>query len=130
MLGTPELLVLLRKLAHLSVLTAEDLRDLHAGKVFGEIGIDVGGAVLDLTVRTTRELAEDHGEQHDKRHKTKHHQRQLEVETEHGAKHADDHKGILGKPRQQVDKQHRHGVGVVHFARDQLADRHFAELIV
>ena len=52
-LGTPELLVLLRKLAHLAVLTAEDLRDLHAGKVFGEIGIDVGGAVLDLTVRTT-----------------------------------------------------------------------------
>ena len=52
----------------LLLLPVEDLSDLHAGKVLGQVGVDIGGGVGDLAVDPTGKLSEDHGKQHHKRH--------------------------------------------------------------
>ena len=59
---------------------AEDLRDLDAGQILRQVGVDVRGRVLDLAVGPAGELAEDDREHDDERHKAEHHQRQLVVQ--------------------------------------------------
>ena len=45
-----ERLAFLAELRHLLILAAKDLRDLDAGQVLRQVGVDVGGGVLHLAV--------------------------------------------------------------------------------
>ena len=73
-LGFLQIITALLEFCHLLVLTVEDLGDLDAGQVFGQVGVDVGGAVLHLAVDLTGELAEDDGEKHHEGYEAQHHQ--------------------------------------------------------
>ena len=113
--------VLLLKLGSLTVLTVEYLRDLDAGKVLGEEGVDIGGRVLHLTVRTARELSEYQSEKKDKRSEAKHHQSELIVKKKHRAENAEDGKAILHEVNEKICKHHRDGVGIVGNSGNELA---------
>ena len=104
--------------------------DLDAGQVFGQIGIDIGGRVLELAVGAAGELAEDDREDHDEGHKAEHHQRQLVVQAEHGHQNAQNDKAVLGQLNQEVGEHHGDGVGIVGHSGDQLAHRDLVELLV
>jgi len=120
----------LAEVLHLLVLPAKDLSDLDAGQVFGQIGIDIGGRVLELAVGAAGELAEDDREDHDEGHKAEHHQRQLVVQAEHGHQNAQNDKAVLGQLDQEVGEHHGDGVGIVGHSGDQLAHRDLVELLV
>ena len=125
-----EALAFLAELRHLLVLAAKDLRDLDAGQILRQVGVNVGGRVLDLAVGPAGELAEDDRKNHDERHKTEHHQRQLIVERQHGDQDAEDDKDVLGQRDQQVREHHRDGVRIVRHAGDELADGNLVQLLV
>ena len=130
LIGPGQLLALLAEVLHLLVLPAKDLGDLDAGQVFGQIGIDIGGRVLELAVGAAGELAEDDREDHDEGHKAEHHQRQLVVQAEHGHQNAQNDKAVLGQLDQEVCEHHGDGVGIVGHSGDQLAHRDLVELLV
>ena len=95
-----------------------------------QVGVDVGGRVLDLAVGPAGELAEDDRKNHDERHKAEHHQRQLIVERQHGDQDAEDDKDVLGQRDQQVREHHRDSVRIVRHAGDELADGNLVQLLV
>ena len=130
LIGPGQLLAFLAEVLHLLVLPAKDLGDLDAGQVFGQIGIDIGGRVLELAVGAAGELAEDDREDHDEGHKAEHHQRQLVVQAEHGHQNAQNDKAVLGQLDQEVGEHHGDGVGIVGHAGDQLAHGDLVELLV
>ena len=128
--GLGEGLALLAELLHLLVLAAKDLGDFDAGEILGEVGVDVGGRVLDLAVSAARELAEDDREQEDEGYEAKHHQGQLVVQEEHRHQNAQNDEGVLGEVDEEVREHHRDGVGVVGHAGDELAHRDVVQLAV
>ena len=125
-----EALAFLAELRHLLVLAAKDLRDLDAGQILRQVGVDVGGRVLDLAVSAARELAEDDREQEDEGYEAKHHQGQLVVQEEHRHQNAQNDEGVLGEVDEEVCEHHRDGVGVVGHAGDELAHRDVVQLAV
>ena len=128
LLGPLELPALFQEVGHLPVLLVEDLGDLDAGKVLGQVGINVRGGVVDAAVDLPGELLEDHGEQHHKGHEAQHHQRQNVVQHQHGSKNADEHHHILHQCYQDVGKHIRDGVGVVGGTGHQLAHGNVVQL--
>ena len=64
------------KILKFPLLPVEDLGNLHAGQVLGQIGIDVSGGIGDLAVNPAAELAEQQRKEHHEGHKAKDHQRQ------------------------------------------------------
>ena len=125
-----EALTFLAELRHLLVLAAKDLRDLDAGQILRQVGVDVGGRILDLAVGPAGELAEDDRKNHDERHKAEHHQCQLIVERQHGDQDAEDDEDVLGQRDQQVREHHRDSVRIVRHAGDELADGNLVQLLV
>ena len=123
-------LALLAELLHLLVLAAKDLGDLDAGEILGEVGVDVGGRVLDLAVSAAGELAEDDREQEDEGYEAEHHQGQLVVQEEHRHQNAQNDEGVLGEVDEEVREHHRDGVGVVGHAGDELSHRDVVQLAV
>ena len=129
-LGLAQRLAAAAEVLHPGALPAKDLGDLDAREVLGQVGVDVGGAVLDTAVGTPGKFAEDHRKQHDKGHKAQHHQGQLVVDQQHGPQDAQDHKTVFGQVDKQVGEHHGDGVGVVGHTGDQLAHRDLVQLLV
>ncbi len=128
LLGALQLFALFEEFLHLAFFAVVDLRDLDAGKVLAEVGVDVRGPILHSAVGTSRELAEDHREEHEERHEAQHHERQLEVQQEHGDKHTDDDKCISHHGDQDVREHEGNGIRIVALTGDQLTDRNVVEL--
>ena len=92
-----ELSVFLLEFFLFVLLAVEDLNDFHSRKVFGEEDIDVGRAVLYLTVSAAREFTEDHGEEHDEGHEAENYERQHIVEQEHRTENTEDDEDVFDK---------------------------------
>ena len=114
----------------LFVLPVEDLGDLHAGEVLGQVGIQVRGGIVDGAVDHSGEPAEDHRKDHQEGHEAQHHQGQGVVQHQHGAQHADDHHGIFAQGHQNVGEHVGDAVGIVGDTGHQLAHRDVVELLV
>ena len=121
---------LFQEFIQLAPLLVENLRDLDAGEVFGQVGVDVGGAVLHLAEHSPGELAENDREKNHKGNEAQHHQRQLVVEQQHGHQHADDDKNVFDHGDQDIGKHHGNGVGIVGNAGHQLAHGNLVQLLV
>ncbi len=121
---------LLQKFLVFPSLLVEDLGDLHTGQVLRQIGVDVGGAVLHLTVGPAAHFSEHEGEEHQKGHKTEDHQGEGIIEHQHGAQDAHHREGVLHHIHQDVGKEHGDSVGVVGLSRHQLAHGNVVELLV
>ena len=130
LIGAGQLPALLAEVLHLGIFPAKDLGHLDARKILRQVGVDVGGRVLELAVGTPGKLAEDDRKDHDEGHKAEHHQGQRVVQAEHRHQNAEDDEAVLGQLNQQVGEHHRDGVGVVGHTGDQLADRDLIELLM
>ena len=122
LLRPPQRVALFPEFLHLHLLPVKNLGDLDAGKILGQIGVDIRGTVLHFSVSASGKLAENHRKQHNKRHKAEDHQRQLIAQHEHRRKHADNHEYIFHEIDQQIGKHHGDRVGVVGHAGHKLAD--------
>ena len=129
-LGFAKLDVLLIKLALLSCFAVEDLNDLHSRKVFREEDVDVGRAVLYLTVSAAREFTEYHRKENDEGNETENYERQHIVEHQHRPENAHDYEHILDEVDENVRKGDRDGVGVVGNSSNECSDGDLIELIV
>ena len=125
-----QLVVLFNKLVHLGILAVEDLGNLHTGKVFRKVGVDIGVAILYLAVSPTRELAEDNGKQHDKWHKAQNHQSKQVVDGNHHYHNAHNNKAVLHQVYKHTCKHLRDCVGIVGYACYQFANGDFGQLRV
>ena len=130
LIGASQLLAFPAEILHLGVLAAKDLGHLDARKILRQVGVDVGGRVLELAVGSPGELAEDDREDHDEGHKAEHHQGQLVVQADHCDQDAEDDEAVLGQLHQQIGEHHRDGIGVVGHTGDQLAHRDLIELLM
>ena len=122
--------VLLAEFLQLFVLTVKELRDLNARKVFGEEGVNIGGAILHTAVCTSGEFAEDNGKQNDKGNKTQHHQGEHIIEAKHCHKHTENNEYVFDEVDDDIGKHHRNAVGVVCNTGNELAHGNVVELLV
>ena len=127
-LGLLQALAAYQELVHFPLLLVEDLGDLHAGEVFGQVGVYIRPGVVDRAVDMAGELLEDDGKDHQERHKAQHHQRQGVVQNQHGRQHADDHQRVFCQRHQNIGEQVTDGVGIVGDSRHQLAHGNLVQL--
>ena len=120
----------LDEILQLPILLVEDLGDLHAGEIFGQVGVDVRGGIADAAVNPAGELPEDQGEQHHEGHEAQHHQGQRPVQQQHGHQHTHDDHGVLHQSHQNVGKHEGNPVGVVGDTGHQLAHGDVVQLFM
>ena len=65
-----------QEIVHFLLFPVENLCNFHTGQILGQIGIDICGGVVHLTVHPAGKLPENHGKQYHKRHKAQYHQSQ------------------------------------------------------
>ena len=129
-LGFLQALAADQEFVHFPLFLIEDLGNLHAGEVFGQVGVHIRPGVIDRAVDMAGELLEDDGKEHQKRYKAQDHQRQSVVQNQHCRQHTDDHQRVLRQSHQNVGEQIADGVGVIGDSRHQLAHGDLVQLRV